>query len=78
MTAKEARETALNYNTSTDNIQYAEIKTLITSLSKKGKYGMDYYKTIHPDVRNKLSSEGYSVGNTYSDQRDGPYTLISW
>jgi len=78
MTAKEARETALNYNTSTDNIQYVEIKTSITSLSKKGKYEMSYYKMIHQDVINKLKMEGYDVYHTPGDQREGPYIMITW
>lgn len=78
MTAQEARQTALKYNTSNENSQYAEIKALIASASKKGKYTAAYYKSVHPDVLSKLKTEGYKVDCYPGDQRDGPYIVIAW
>jgi len=61
MIAKEAREQAYKVNTSATNSQYAEIKKDIASEASKGKYETHFYKSIIPDVRQKLEYEGYKI-----------------
>lgn len=77
MTAKEAREIASEYNSSAENAQYIDIKKFIESSAGEGLYSIDYYKTVLPGVIMRLEIQKYSI-KTYTGDRDGSYTIISW
>jgi len=77
MNAKEARQTALENNLNQFNSQYASIQKAIAKAVNQGKYDIFVYEHIIPDVKNKLESEGFKVG-----QNQGRYNEttinISW
>lgn len=78
MNAKEAREIAYKINTDENLSWYAEIIKKIEVESKKGAYHIWWYNSINAHVRKKLIDEGYEVGETISDMRNGITTKISW
>ena len=78
MRAKEARKLAYDTNTNETNSQYSKIIDKITLRAQKGDYNMMWYESFNADVREKLVNNGYTVGGTSYDQRDGSTTKISW
>ena len=79
MNAHQARELALIANIENVDSQYNKIALSITKEVSKGKYEMWWYENIPSDVRAKLVSEGYTIGPTNYNQRDGGIlTKISW
>jgi len=78
MKATEARALAYKKNINDTNSQYAKIIEKIIFEAKKGNYNMDWYESFNDVVREKLESQGYIVGKTHHDQRDGSTTKIKW
>lgn len=78
MKAKEARKVATEFNTNDTNSQYADIIKKITLQAKKGDFNIFWYEPFSAGVREKLIEDGYTVGNTSYDQRDGATTKIIW
>lgn len=74
MKANEARELALK---TVGDKQYPEIIREIVSASKKGNLECWIYYPFSEDVRNRLTEDGYSVGNTQFD-RNEHLTKIEW
>ena len=46
--------------------------------AKKGDFNMHWYESFNTGVREKLIKDGYTIGNTSYDQRDGATTKIIW
>ena len=78
MKAIEARQIAVHFNTNETNSQYADIIKKIEIAAKKGEFNMYWYTSFNTGVKQKLIDNGYTVGNTNHDQRDGYSTQISW
>lgn len=77
MNAQEAREKAFKINTDKETGQYAEIKKIIDKEVDDGKYQCFYYKHVIPDVKKKLSEEGFSI-TSMSDMRNELTVTITW
>lgn len=77
MNAQQARDKAYEINTAECNSQYAEIQKLIQVSASKGEYSFTFCENIRDDVKLKLKSEGFIIGETELD-RDGSYTRIAW
>lgn len=76
MNAKEARDKAYKFNTSTANSQYAEIKKLIDKNCSIGGYEFWTDMSIKSDVVKKLQDEGYEI--TYNSHRNEESYKIKW
>lgn len=78
MDAQEARKTALQFNTSVSNSEYASLKKRIEEAAKKGKYSISLTSTPHSDVKKKLTSEGFKIEYS-NDPRDNYSEIwLSW
>ena len=78
MTAREAKQKALAANTSIDARQYTDILNHIARMASKGQYDTWWYEPISHDVRQNLTEQGYSVGETKPDRNNGVMIKIEW
>lgn len=77
MNAQEAREQAMSVTQGRNQVQYAEVMSLVKNAVENGYFTTNYYKPLLPAVETELEKEGYKV-TSYSDQRDGTTVTISW
>lgn len=75
MTAEEARKKAEARNI--EDGQYAQIIKMISNCANKGEYEMWYYDHIKPEVRAKLTKDGFLVKDTQYEKNE-VMTLIKW
>lgn len=76
MNAEEAKKKAYDYNINQDEGQLKEIMNMINDVASKGYYDTNYYKTLRPDVLNKLEELGYEIHTSYD--RNETIVNIKW
>ena len=74
ISAKEARETALQVNEDNKNEQLSEIDQLIRQSVHGGVFVLRYNKELRQDVREILQAEGFILNDI--DQRQGECSTI--
>ncbi len=77
MDAKEARQKAEEILTNDINSEYSKIKAYILQAVKGGKFQCSWDDYITPVVKEKLTKEGYKVGDSTSF-RNETQTSINW
>lgn len=78
MNAKEARQKAVMFLNTRDEIQFTLIKQQIKDKAVKGEFELLFYNRLHDSVKKLLEKEDYSVVRDSYD-RDGSTTYkISW
>lgn len=77
MTAQESREKAFKHNTESNTGQLLKIQNAISKAVQNGEYSCYVYESLREDVRKKLVSDGFIVGQTQFDRNES-MTLISW
>jgi len=78
MTAKEAREMAMNCNSAAAQSQLDKVMMAINQAVRDGFLSINTYQYLRPDVRKKLEDLGYSVGENTSDGRNEDNCIVSW
>lgn len=77
MTAKEARDKALDIALASNKKQYDEIMLLISRAVDRAELTCNYYEYLKPVVKEQLEKDGFKVSSSY-DQREGATITINW
>lgn len=79
LTAKEARKKAESFVIQKNQVQYDKVMSAISNAVNDGKFEVQVFRSLAPNVKQALENDGYTINST-SDQRDGTLTLtiISW
>jgi hypothetical protein len=77
MTAKEARDKALDIALAANKKQYDEIMEIIKRAVDRAELTCNYYEYIKLVVKDQLEKDGFKVSSSY-DQREGTIVTIGW